>query len=164
MQLGWFACVTGAAHGIGWLGPLVVLVTLAIHVRGQPRRAREVALLGAVVVVGFLIDTSLLRLGLTAIAGATDAPPWLVVLWPNFAATTTRGATLSGLGRRPLVATLLGAVCGPLAYASGVSMGAMTFPRPGNLALIVIGMVWAAFVPLAFVARARAEGTPDAER
>lgn len=154
MQLGWFACVMGAARGVTWLGPLVVLVTLAIHVRGQQHRGREVALLVLASVAGFAIDTALLRTGLTRMPGANVAPMWIVVLWPNFAATTARGSTLQSLARRPLVAAVLGAVCGPLAYASGVKMGAVVL-GPGYIPLIAIGAVWAAFVPLSFVARAR---------
>jgi hypothetical protein len=40
MQVGWFACVLGAARGYPWLGPAVVFVGLAIQVRTQSRGAR----------------------------------------------------------------------------------------------------------------------------
>ena len=49
MQLGWFACVVGAAHGHPWLGPAVVLATLALHVRHEPVVVLSLLVMPAVV-------------------------------------------------------------------------------------------------------------------
>jgi Protein of unknown function (DUF2878) len=155
LQIGWFACVLGPRWGVAWLGPVVVVGGLAVHVRAQAARGRELSLLAAVAVLGFAIDTALLRAGALAIAGATVSPLWLLALWPNFAATTAPGGSLHGLSARPALAALLGAVGGPAAYAGGARMGAITLGAPTTWALAVIGVVWAVFVPGLFAARGR---------
>jgi len=155
LQIGWLACVLGAARGYPWLGPVVVLVALSIHVGKQRGRAREIFILGIAGVVGFLVDTALLRLGVVRIHGTMLCPPWLVALWPNFISTTANSGLLRSLPRRPLVAGLLGAVGGPLAYDSGARLGAIELDSPRLGALAIIGMVWAVVVPALVMLRAR---------
>ena len=62
LQMVWFACVLGAAHGYTWLGPIVFVPVLAVHLRTQARGARrkELALLALAALAGFLVDTALL--------------------------------------------------------------------------------------------------------
>ena len=161
MQVGWFACVVGAAHGHPWLGPAVVLATLALHVRQKPTReqAREVVVLAAAVVLGFLVDTALLRAGVIVLPGARVSPPWLVALWPNLAATTTPGGSLRALARRPLVGVLLGAISGPLAYEAGARLGAISLDPSRGRALVLLGLAWAGVLPFFFLLRKGVESS-----
>jgi len=156
LQLGWFACVLGATHGHAWFGPAFVLATLALHVRLQPSnaRTREAAVLASTALVGFLVDTALLRSGMIELAGAGLSPAWLVALWPNFAAATAPGGSLGGLARRPLLAALLGAVAAPLAYAGGARLGALGLDRHPVGALAAIAVVWSGVLPSLFALRA----------
>ena len=157
LQAGWFACALGAANGVGWVGPAVVLAALVVHVGRGPSsaRGREVVFLAAAALVGFVVDTALLRLGVLVIPGAAVAPAWLVALWPNFAATTGKGGLLSSVARRPLVAAALGAVGGPLAYDGGARLGALGLHASRLGALAVLALVWAAVVPALFALRSR---------
>ena len=155
LQLGWFACVLGAARGYPWLGPVVVLLALSMHVRKQPAIAPEIALLGITAVVGFVVDTALLRFGILRIPGTTLAPPWLIALWPNFISTTAEGGLLASLPRRPLLAALLGAVGGPAAYDAGARLGAIELGSDRLGALAIVGVVWAVVVPALVLLRAR---------
>lgn len=161
MQVGWFACVLGAARGYSWLGPSVVLVGLAIHVGTQPKawRAKEVLVLALAAVLGFLVDSALLRAGVTTVAGAAVSPPWLVALWPNLAAATTRGGSLGSLERRPVLGALLGVLGGPLAYDAGVRLGAIGLAQSRVGALAIIGAAWSLVLPTLFCLRRRV-GTP----
>ena len=155
LQLGWFACVLGAAHGYPWLGPVVVFVALAMHVERQRASAREVLILAFTAIVGFLVDSAFLQTGVLRLAGSTLSPPWLIALWPNFISTTSENGLLSSLPRRPLLAGLLGAVGGPLAYDSGARLGAIELGSHRLSALAIIGVVWALAVPALVVVRAR---------
>ena len=157
LQLGWFACVLGAVHGRSWLGPAVVLAALALHVRLEPTtaRAREVVVLAGAAVIGFLVDTALLRNGVIVLANAPISPAWLVVLWPNVAAATAPRGTLHALARRPRLAALLGAVAGPLAYDAGARLGAISLDHDRLRALVIIGVAWSGVLPVFFALRLR---------
>ena len=154
LQLGWFACVLGAAHGHPWLGPVVVLVALSVHVARQPSGGREVLVLGAAAVLGFVVDTALLRTGVLHLDGMLS-PPWLVALWPNFAAATARGGLLGALRERPLLGALVGAAGGALAYDAGARLGPIGLVAPRLVALAVIAVAWSAVLPALFALRAR---------
>ncbi len=153
LQLGWFACVLGGASGHPALGPAIVLPSLALHVWLQPAeaRGREALVLAAASLLGFVIDTALLRTGVIVLADAKVSPPWLVALWPNFAAATAPAGSLAGLANRPLLGALLGAVAAPFAYDAGARLGAVALGGGRLPALAIIGAAWALFVP-AFVA------------
>lgn len=158
LQISWFACVLGAARGYPWLGPVVVLVALSLHVGKQPARARELFILGITAVVGFLVDTAFLRFGVIRIPGSMLSPPWLIALWPNFISTTAEDGLLRSLPRRPLLAGLLGVVGGPLAYDSGARLGALKLDSRRVAALAIVGIVWAVVVPALVILRARVNG------
>lgn len=155
LQVSWFACVLGAAHGYPWIGPVVVVALLAIHVGKQPARVRELFVLGISAVVGFLVDTAFLRFGVVRIPSVMLSPPWLVALWPNFMATTARNGLLRSLPGRPLLAGLLGAVGGPLAYDSGARLGAIELGDHRVGALAIVGVVWGVLVPALAATRER---------
>ena len=163
LQLGWFACVLGAARGYPAAGPIVVLAILGWHVRRMPApaRSREVLVLALSAALGFVVDTALLRAGVTVMAGATLAPLWILALWPNTAAATAPGGTLAALAHRPWLAALLGAVAGPLAYDGGVRLGALEFPPAERWrSLVILGIVWAGVLP-AFAALRRRCAAPE---
>jgi hypothetical protein len=157
LQLGWFACVLGAAHGHAWVGPPLVLAGLAVHLGFTPsgERATEGLVLASAALLGFVVDTLFLRGGVFTLGGAETSPAWLVVLWPNTAAATAPGGSLAALARRPLLAALLGAIAAPFSYDAGARLGALAL-GPGR-ALAIIAIVWTAVLPAFFGLRARRE-------
>ena len=156
-QLGWLACVLGAAHGAPWLGPLLVVAIAAWHLAAARHQARELTLLACAALLGLILDSLLMRLGLLRFSSgeviAGFSPGWMIALWVLFA--TTLNVSLRWLQRRPAVAGALGLLGGPLAYYAGSRLGAITL-TPANRALCAIAIVWAAATPLLFaVARCR---------
>ncbi len=145
VQVSWFSCVLGATHGAPWIGPCVVVLVLALHLRQLVAWRHELVVLLLATLVGFLVDSALVGAGLLTIAGWHVAPPWLVALWPSFASTTGDRGLLAGLSAKPWLAAIVGALGGPLAYASGARFGALALaPTAG---VVAIGLVWAAVVP-----------------
>ncbi|HSF14472.1 MAG TPA: DUF2878 domain-containing protein [Vicinamibacteria bacterium] len=141
-QLGWFACVLGAAAGYGILGPLAVAVICFLNRRVMPVD-REMPILATLALFGFAVDSSLAASGLVGYASSGGlqwlAPPWIVALWVNFGLTVRR--SLSWLKGRPWLAAVLGGVLGPLAYMGARELGAVQMTPP--LAIPVLSMVWA---------------------
>lgn len=150
VQLGWWACVLGTAYGYPLMGPAVIAVLLVTQTWGLPAASRRLAwrqifLLGA---AGTALDSLQAALGVLTFRGAVAAwlaPPWITALWCHFATVLPAFAFLRS---RPVVAGLLGALGGPLAYAGGVRLGAAGFlPNPW-VSLVMIGAVWAVAFPV----------------
>lgn len=150
-QAGWWACVLGAAHGYAWLGVMAVAVIAVIHLCFVSVQRRLDLLLGVcALLLGMIGDTA------AAAAGAFDAgqlawagplaPPFMLALWVNFALTLT--TTLRWVQSRYVLAAVLGAVSGPLAYYAGARLGALTLgPRGLFTALLIIAAEWLVALP-----------------
>jgi hypothetical protein len=152
LNVGWFACVLGDSYGMPLLGPAVVAVLLALHlgVIAPETRLREVAILLLAGLVGYTGDSALVLAGAIGFdPGSGPGVPtklWMVALWMNFA--TAFNSALYWLAGRPLLASLLGALGGPMAYLAGVKLGALAFPGGTVWALALIAVEWAVAMPL----------------
>lgn len=142
-QLGWFTAVLGGDSR--WL--LVVAAILALHLLWAPHWREEARLLIRVLLLGTLVDTLLRQAGILAFKEpAVLIPLWLMLLWLLLA--TTLRHCLAWTARPWWRASLLGALAGPLAYYTGAQLAGVTFPRGLWSAMGVIGLLWAALLPL----------------
>jgi len=148
-QAAWFAAVLGAARGMLWLGPLVMIPTLAIHLLLQEDRRAEVKLLLVAGVLGLIFDTAFVAGGvftpLQHLFPRPFSPPWMICLWLNFAATLN--VSMAWMRDRYLLAALFGAIGGPLAYYSGARLGA-TEALPTTTGILLLAIGWGAMTPL----------------
>jgi hypothetical protein len=148
-QLGWFSCVLGAANGMSWAGPIVVLAIVVIHLVLSLRPAQELRLVLSAMVLGLVMDSLLVASGWVAYPGGSlfgaIAPYWIIAMWALFA--TTLNVSLGWMKNRIVVAILFGAVGGPLSYFGGQKLGAMVFLQPIP-ALIALAVIWAVAMPL----------------
>lgn len=148
-QLGWFACVLGAAHGLPWAGTGVALAIVAWHLTRAIRPRDELVLVLIAAGIGAVWDSALSALGWirypngVLIEGA--APHWIVAMWMLFA--TTLNASLAWLRRNLPLAAVFGALGGPLAYLGGAKLGALTFAAQ-DAALVALALGWAVLTPL----------------
>ena len=147
-QAGWFAAVLGAAKGVPWLGPILLMPVLAVHLHMSTDRKGEMRLLLSAGVAGFIFDSVLAAFGAFTprpwLLPEPLSPPWMIGLWLNFAATLNY--SLGWLRGRPLLAALFGAVGGPLAYYSGARLGA-TLDGPSLIGLIILALGWGVMTP-----------------
>lgn len=147
-QLGWFACVLGAANGLAWAGSMAAVAIAALHLAFTQRPRVELQLLSITLALGFAWDSAVAATGLITFTGGLlnlFAPHWMAALWLVFA--TTLNVSLRWLRGRDLLAALLGLVGGPLAYYAGAQLGALNFP---NLAagLVAQAIGWAVLMPV----------------
>jgi hypothetical protein len=158
-QVGWFACVLGAAHGWPWGGTAAALVITAWHVARVARPAQEAKLILATVLLGALWDSTLAALGwLTFLSGVLvqgTAPHWILGMYALFA--TTLNVSLDWLKNRWLVAAILGGAAGPASYWAGARLGAVEMADPLT-ALIALGVGWAVMMPLLMALAQRFDG------
>ncbi|MCG6896887.1 MAG: DUF2878 domain-containing protein [Thiocapsa sp.] len=154
-QIGWLACVLGGAHDLPWLGVGVVALVAALHLRLSSDWAREAALLVIVGIIGALWDGLLVRFGFLEYPSGMIlpwlAPVWIIAMWVSFA--TTLNVALAWLKGRWYLATLFGAVGGPLAYYAGAKLGGVRFPDL-LVSMAVLAGGWSFLMPLgAWIAR-----------
>ena len=150
LQIGWFACALGAANSMPLIGPAVVTIHLAIHFIWSDDRKREAAFLLFTTLLGILIDSAQKAAGFIVYASAWPpvdwlAPIWIVAMWLLFA--TTFSTSLSWLQGRYAIASLMGAIFGPLSYVAGERLGAIAFAQPLLQTVFIFGLIWAIVMP-----------------
>jgi hypothetical protein len=123
-QIGWWATVISAAFGTLWLAAGVIAAVLALYFIMSTHRTRDLWLVPVAALLGMAADAGLAAGGVLQFAPAAAIgvlPIWVALLWLNF--VTLIDGALRLLQQRLLLAALLGAVSGPLAYLSGVAFG-----------------------------------------
>ncbi|MEJ1164779.1 DUF2878 domain-containing protein [Variovorax sp. CCNWLW186] len=148
-QLAWFAAVLGAAHQLPLAGTACVAAAVGWHLLVSARPAREARLVAVACAVGFVIETAVVLQGHVVYPSGQPvpylAPYWLVALWGLLAIALN--VTMRWLRARPWLACVLGAVLGPLSFASGVRLGGAEFVHP-EPALLTLAVVWAVLMPV----------------
>jgi len=153
LQLGWFACAWGAGNHFPWLGPLIVVIHLGIHLYWSDSRRREAIFISIVTLLGLLVDSLQKVTGLVVYAGDSTAfswlaPAWIVAMWALFASAIN--SSLKWLQGRYALAALLGTVFGPLSYRAGAALGAASFPLGDGLSLVLLAIIWGVTMPVLF--------------
>lgn len=159
-QLGWFACVLGAANHHAWLGVLIALLLLIFHILKSKNSIVEMQLILLAMLFGLLFDLIPLSLGWIkfdeiAYWPSQLPPPWMIALWGLFASTLN--LSLSWLKTKRLTAIFLGAICGPLSYWAGARLNALTLVNV-NFVMFYLAFAWAFAVPfLIYMASSQAQ-------
>lgn len=147
-QIGWFACVLGAANGWGAGGAIVAVVLAAVHLALSGRPDREWPLLLAAMAAGLVVDTIHAGVGVLDFRGhaaGAPAPLWILGLWLQFG--TVLHFSMRWLSKRYLLASILGLIGGPMSFLAGERLGAAAFGEPRALSLAVLGISWSIALP-----------------
>ena len=158
-QLGWFACVLSAAHDVPWMGVATAIVLVAVHLARVERPLQEFKLLVSVVVIGAIWESVPVATGLlvypNGIVLPGAAPYWILALWALFAAQFN--TTFGWLKQRMLLASVLGAIAGPMSFRAGAALGAVRFAHPLP-ATLVLAIGWAILMPVLILFSRRWDG------
>lgn len=149
-QIGWFACVLGAAYARSTWGIAVAISLVGIHLFLTTDRTNQAKLLLIAVSVGFVVDSALLEIGVYQFPNAAlvdGLPPlWMSALWIQFA--TTFRYCMHWLSGRYAICGILGLAGAPVAFLGGESLGAVAFCAPRFTNLLILGSLWAIAIPL----------------
>jgi hypothetical protein len=162
-QLGWLCCVMGGANAnYSWAGVAVVAAIVAIHLYRAIEMRNEIILLGLSIVIGTAWDSSLTIAGILQFDNGlifnAIAPYWIIAMWALFA--TTLNVSMKWMKGKYILASLFGAVGGPLAYLAGHRLGAVEFSNT-FAAMAAIGVGWAVIMPLLVILAERFNGYQD---
>lgn len=150
-QLTWVVTVAGAGHGWWWAGPLALIVFAGIAFRLTPWPRTDLALMCAACLVGVVIDSAYVMLGLMRFAEPvpfmTLAPIWILGMWMSFALTLNH--SMAFFKQRLGLAALFGLVGGPMAYWVAASrFGAVELTGSPLAVYGVLALVWGVITPL----------------
>jgi hypothetical protein len=144
-QIGWFACVFGAAYSRQWLGIAVAMALIGVHLYLTTDRFHQAQLLITAMGIGIVVDSTLLAFGVYRFPSGSLAdwlpPLWMSVLWIQFA--TTFRYCLDWLSGRYILSGLLGFAGAPIAFLGGERLGAVAFLAPRTTNLLLLGALWA---------------------
>ncbi len=164
-QCGWFAAVLSAAHGVPWIGTSVVLLMIAAHLKHVDGALAEFKLVLCVTAIGTVWESALVFLGVleypSGMLAAGVAPYWIPALWALFAAQVN--TSYGWLKPRILLASLVGAIAGPLSFRAGVGLGALRFVHPWP-ALIALAVGWSVLLPVTMLLSRRWDGVTGLPR
>ena len=125
-------------------------ITVHVATSSTPRKV-ELGTIGAVTAMGLLFDQPQAIGGVQSFdpdhARIGSVPVWIAVLWAAFAATFH--TSFSWLQGRYVLASVFGAIFGPLAYLGGESLGALQIGiQSRELGLVALSLEWALALPL----------------
>jgi hypothetical protein len=148
-QVGWFACVLGAAWCVPWTGMSIALLLVGVHLWLAEDRAAQLKLALLAAAVGMVIDTAQLWAGVFSFHQGVVVqwlpPPWMSVLWMQFA--TTFHYSMNWLSARYLLCASFGLGGAPLAFFAGERLGAIEFLSPRLPHYGVLALLWSVAVP-----------------
>ena len=158
-KIGWMSSVLGAARDMPWLGPAVLVIVLAAHLRQAERPDLELGLVVACGIIGAWFDSILAASGWvsypTGQFAPSLAPYWIVTMWMLFATTLNRSMTW--LKGRLALAAVMGAIAGPMSYYAGSKLGGIVFETPAS-AMVVLSVGWALIMPVVVLLSERLNG------
>lgn len=147
-QIGWFACVLGAAHEVPAAGCAVVAAFTLWHVATARRPLQELKLVAAVTALGAIWDSGLVATGWLGYPHRLEplpvAPLWIVALWCLF--SIQLNVVYTWLKPHLKVAAVFGAIAGPLSFRAGTYFDAVSLNR-GWKTMLVLGVGWGLLLP-----------------
>ena len=112
-------------------------------------RSFAAVLLAVAAVIGMAWESTLVYAGIVSYPGYAAnvplAPYWIVAMWVLFATTLNMG--MRWMRKSLVLASVMGAIGGPLSFLAGEKAGAVVFPD-SSAALVAIGLGWAVLLPL----------------
>ena len=151
-QAAWWLTVLGVSHEKPWLGPVGMLVFIALdHTLLKNKNRAEWQLIAWSMLMGTLVDSIFINLNWLEYAGSWIllpqlAPMWIIFMWAGFASTLNH--SLRWLENKYWISAILGAVFGPLSYLAGEKLGAIQFSASQATVLLGLTFAWAIAVPM----------------
>ena len=149
-QAGWWMAILGGGSGYPWFGSVLVLGLVSVNISLSVNPRATVRTVVVVALFGTLLDSVLSAAGILRFADNPFAPwfcpPWLVAIWCLFA--TTLNSSLEWLVGRDCLTALVGGIFGPLSYAAGQAMGALSLGPSTLVAVTVLAALWSMLLPV----------------
>jgi len=150
-KLCWILCAFSSKWEQPYLGPIVTLLFILIHLTIVKFNDRDIKIISLAILIGLIVDSLFFRLDLIIYQGGVltnfkIAPLWILSMWGGFAVTLLY--SLNSIKNRYLISGLIGLIGGPLSYNAGVQIGSIEIDEP--LGYIMLAITWGLIVPCLF--------------
>ena len=150
-KLCWVLCAFSTKWEQPYLGPIVTLLFLLIHLAIVKFNDKDIKIISLAILIGLIVDSLFFRFGLIVYEGGVlanfkIAPLWILSMWGGFAATLLY--SLNSIKNRYMVSGLIGLIGGPVSYNAGVQIGSIEINEP--LGYIMLAITWGAIIPCLF--------------
>lgn len=108
----------------------------------------ELKLVVSIIIIGSLIDSILMLLGVYIFNEQLIIPFWLITLWGCFASTISH--SLQFLSHSKLLQFIVGCIFPPLSYIAGFSLSAVKFGYNVMTTYLVLAILWGGLMLLFF--------------
>lgn len=144
----WLAAMYGAGKTWWWTVPVLALLSMVGQLRFSPSPKREMYLILAGAAVGTSLDWLGATLGFFRFVSQSTTEFLMLfgALWVNFG--TTLRPSFGWMWRRPLLASLLGAIGGSSSYWVGAQIGAIAFVGPEWRGLLWVAVQFGIALPV----------------
>ena len=147
----WIACAFSTKWGNPYLGPIITLVFILLHLVIVKFDLRDIKIISLSLLIGLAIDSLFFNLNLINYQGGilvtfNLAPLWILSMWAGFAVTLLY--TLQSIKDRYFISGLLGFIGGPLSYNAGVQIGSVIIK--GSVAYFTLALTWGIIIPFLF--------------
>ncbi len=144
LNLLWFSCVLGAAHGSIWPAVIVLFLLLGFNYFCAGMKQLDYKIIALSVLAGLLIDGVMMNQSWVIYAyNQPDmglVPPlWIMILWLGFGASVRIG--MQWLLNHPFIGGMTMMIGAPLSYVSAGKLGAAEMPNLWQ-AIAFIGASW----------------------
>lgn len=150
---GWFLCIWAVSLDLPFLGVATVVGVVGINLIMSQCVLKEVLVLLFFSFFGFFLDTFYQQLGILVFKSPDSfvyngTPFWVLSLYLLMG--TTINTSLGWLKHHPILCIPSGFLGASFSYRAGALLNVVTFPKGVVVAMFVIGMVWALFLPFTF--------------
>ena len=146
----WWLTVFGAVSELYFIGPLVTLIFVILHLYKVANHKKEDIFLIICFFLGLIIETVLLNFNVIIHKGFlveyNIAPLWSIALWVCFGSTLFH--SFKWLSRQYFISMLLGLFSAPLIYLSMNAIGIIEFGMNKIHVGLVASFLWGVFIPL----------------
>lgn len=140
----WFSAILGQQAA----QPVLILLLVAHLFLCRDWRS-EAAIMLLAGGVGILVDSALALQGVYTFSHGSDwlpIPFWLMAIWLGFVGTLRH--SMAYMLKRPLLASVAAGVFAPLSYLGAQRLGAVSFELGTWQMYLLIGLLWAAMMPV----------------
>ena len=147
----WWISIFGAANNYFFIGPVFVLFFLFFHFYYVVNQKKEIIFILICFFIGLFIDTCFLRFDVIDYKGTLPdnfniAPLWVVSLWMCFGSSISH--SFKWVKGNYIFLFFLGALSGPIIYASATKLEVLYFNYAIYINLISVSIAWGLFLPL----------------
>ena len=149
----WWACVLGVFYQFPYIGPILCLLFIFIHIKYIATNDVELKLIVYTSILGTLVDSSFIITKLLEYQGGYGentliAPLWITSMWAGFA--TSINYSMKWLKGKNLIWFTLGAIFGPLAYITGAKFNVIEFTSNYDFTIVVLALAWGISIPAVY--------------